>query len=310
MCIVMELCEGGNLYDQIEVKRDQEESIPENKVLQMAAQLLEGLRYLHERKIVHRGIRPSSILLTSDKNLKFGEIVSKAENRTYFSARNIQVESYDERRDIFQLGCVLYFVCAFVHPFEANDDKEEAALRRSEIVWTKRIVDFSYKRIPETYSNELNDIIARMLFQTNQTEQPTAQNLLKEVMEHLSSKQPVVRETLIHEMEQVQRGSRIAVKSQDQVSGPHEVEDFRVDTLESHRGLLNEKADQSQHSYEDAYQYTGPFMNKKSSIRLNGNERALYNSQEIDHEAPGVWAENKYNARSDGLSIRPLLQDN
>ena len=111
-------------------------------------------------------------------------------------------------------------------------------------------------------------------------------------------------------MEQVQRGSRIAVKSQDQVSGPHEVEDFRVDTLESHRGLLNEKADQSQHSYEDAYQYTGPFMNKKSSIRLNGNERALYNSQEIDHEAPGFWAENKYNARSDGLSIRPLLQDN
>ena len=166
MCIVMELCEGGNLYDQIEVQREKEERVPENKVLQMAAQLLEGLRYLHERRIVHRGIKPSSILLTSDENLKFGELVSKAETRTYFSARNIQVESYDERTDIFQLGCVLYFVCSFVHPFEASDDQEEAVMLSSEIMWTKRIVDFPYKRIPETYSDKLNELIARMLFQT------------------------------------------------------------------------------------------------------------------------------------------------
>ena len=164
MCIVMELCEGSNLFEQIEQQREQEESFPENKVLQMAAQLLEGLRYLHERKIVHRGIKPSSILLTSDQNLKFGEIVSKAQTRTDFSAQKIQVEPYDERIDIFQLGCVLYLVCAFVHPFETNDDQEEAAMRSSEIMQTKRIVDFSYKRIPGTYSDELNDVIARMLF--------------------------------------------------------------------------------------------------------------------------------------------------
>ena len=96
--------------------------------------------------------------------MKFGELVSRAETRAYLSARNVQVEPYDERTDIFQLGCILYFACAFVHPSEANDDKEEVAMRSSEMMWTKRIVDFSYKRIPETYSDELNDIIARMLF--------------------------------------------------------------------------------------------------------------------------------------------------
>ena len=96
--------------------------------------------------------------------MKFGELVSKSETRPYFSARKIQEEAYDERTDIFQLGCVLYFVCAFVHPFEANDDQEVAAMQSSEIAWTKRIVDFSFKRIPETYSDELNDVIARMLF--------------------------------------------------------------------------------------------------------------------------------------------------
>ena len=163
MCIVMELCDGGSLFEQIEKQKEKEESIPEDKVFQMAAQLLDGLRYLHYHKIVHRGIKPSSILLTSDENLKFGELVSRAETRAYFSARKVQVEPYNERTDIFQLGCVLYFVCAFVHPFEAND-QEEVAMQNSEMMWTKRIVDFSYKRIPETYSDELNDIIARMLF--------------------------------------------------------------------------------------------------------------------------------------------------
>ena len=193
MCIVMELCEGGNLFEQIEEQREQEESIPEDKVLQMAAQLLDGLRYLHQRKIVHRGIKPSSILLTQDENLKFGELASKSETRPYFSARKIQEEAYDERTDIFQLGCVLYFVCAFVHPFEANDDQEVAAMQSSEIAWTKRIVDFPYKRIPETYSDELNDIIARMLFQKKQENEPTAQHLLKEVLDNIQSRQPAVR---------------------------------------------------------------------------------------------------------------------
>ena len=63
-------------------------------------------------------------------------------------------------------------------------------------------------------------------------------------------------------MEQVHSGPKIASKSQDQVSGPHEVAHMRLDSRESHRSLLNEKADQSRHSNADDYQYTGPFMNK------------------------------------------------
>ena len=76
-------------------------------------------------------------------------------------------------------------------------------------------------------------------------------------------------------MEKVHSGSKIAVKSQDQVSGPHEVAQIRVDSRESHRGFLDEKADQSRHSNADDYQYTDPFMNKKSSTMLIKNGRAF-----------------------------------
>ena len=76
-------------------------------------------------------------------------------------------------------------------------------------------------------------------------------------------------------MEQVHSGSRIASKSQDHLSVPHEEAHMRVDSRESHRGLLNEKADQSRHSNADDYQYTGPFMNKSSSRMLIKNGRAF-----------------------------------
>ena len=53
-------------------------------------------------------------------------------------------------------------------------------------------------------------------------------------MEQLSRKYPAVRETAVRET---------SIREMEQVSGPHEVEEIRVETRESQRGLLNEKAD-------------------------------------------------------------------
>ena len=78
MSIIIELCENGNLFDQMITQKDYDEAIPEDKVLQMAKQLLKGLCYLHEHKIVHRDIKPDNILITKDEDLKIGEIVSNA----------------------------------------------------------------------------------------------------------------------------------------------------------------------------------------------------------------------------------------
>ena len=271
----MELCEGGSLFEQIEVQKERVESIPEDKVLQMAAQLLDGLRYLHDHRIVHRGIKPSSILLTQEQNLKFGELMLRAETQTYFSARNVQVESYDEQTDIFQLGCVLYFVCAFVHPFEANDDQAIVAMQSSEMLWTKRIVDFTYKRIPETYSDELNDIIARMLFQKDQDSEPSANRLLKEIVDHQTRRQPASRSIQIQQMEQGRSRSRISIQRHDHELGPHEVRDQQEDGSETHRGLLNRRKVHPQFSNEDVYYETDKSMDQKTFQNLlTKNNRA------------------------------------
>lgn len=61
--------------------------------------------------------------------------------------------SYNEKSDVWSLGCVLYELCALHPPFIASSQTE---LNRK-----IRLGDFS--RIPLKYSDNLNDTIAKML---------------------------------------------------------------------------------------------------------------------------------------------------
>ena len=61
--------------------------------------------------------------------------------------------SYNEKSDIWSMGCVLYELCALHPPFTGSS--------QSELNRKIRLGDFS--RIPIKYSKELNDTIGQML---------------------------------------------------------------------------------------------------------------------------------------------------
>jgi len=61
--------------------------------------------------------------------------------------------SYNEKSDIWSLGCVLYEMCALRPPFLANNQRELAL--------KIRVGQFS--RIPMRYSTELSKIVDKML---------------------------------------------------------------------------------------------------------------------------------------------------
>ncbi|KAK3322443.1 kinase-like domain-containing protein [Apodospora peruviana] len=130
--IAMEFCEGGSL-DSIykEVKRLGGRT--GEKVLgKIAEGVLEGLTYLHSKKIIHRDIKPSNILLCRTGEVKLcdfgvsGDFGTKGEANTfigtsyYMAPERITGQSYTITSDVWSTGVTLLEVAQHRFPFPAD----------------------------------------------------------------------------------------------------------------------------------------------------------------------------------------------
>ena len=59
--IVMEYCDGGDLYTKINKQRGR--LLPESVILTYFVQICRAVQYIHERKILHRDIKTQNIFL-------------------------------------------------------------------------------------------------------------------------------------------------------------------------------------------------------------------------------------------------------
>ena len=130
--IAMEFCEGGSL-DSIykEVKRLGGRT--GEKVLgKIAEGVLQGLTYLHSKKIIHRDIKPSNILLCRNGDVKLcdfgvsGEFGTRGDASTfigtsyYMAPERITGQSYTITSDVWSTGITLLEVAQHRFPFPAD----------------------------------------------------------------------------------------------------------------------------------------------------------------------------------------------
>ena len=132
-CLIMELCEGGDLSKLIEQKRKSGKYFNEIEIKKYLYEICKGLDYLHSHKIIHRDLKSLNIFITKNNNVKIGDFgVSKQlmnNNKYaytfvgtpyYLSPEICSEKPYDEKSDMWSLGVVLYEMINLNKPFESN----------------------------------------------------------------------------------------------------------------------------------------------------------------------------------------------
>ena len=129
--IVMEFCEGGDLATYI---KQQRKPLPEDQIINWFKKMTSGIDYLHGENILHRDLKPANVFLTSWFQLKIGDFgISKSLSETfdmastmcgtpvYIAPEVFRGEPYDNKADIWSLGCILYELATLKLAFGGNN---------------------------------------------------------------------------------------------------------------------------------------------------------------------------------------------
>ncbi|CAF0941097.1 unnamed protein product [Brachionus calyciflorus] len=179
LCIVMDYCDGGDLYSKIQSARGV--LINEDQILDWFVQLTLALKHVHDRKILHRDLKSQNIFLTKDGTIKLGDFgVAKVLNTTtefaktaigtpyYMSPEICEHKPYNNKSDVWSLGCILYEMTNMKHPFEANSLQ----------MLIGKILRGNYDQVNPRYSYELRNLVASML-KRNPRERPSVNGILR-----------------------------------------------------------------------------------------------------------------------------------
>ncbi|XP_051912791.1 serine/threonine-protein kinase Nek2-like [Hippocampus zosterae] len=149
-----------------------------SEVWKAAGQLLEGLHELHQNKIIHRDLKSANIFISKSsykigdfnvsKVLKEGMAITQTGTPYYASPEIWREMPYNEKSDIWSLGCILYEMCALRPPFVATTMADLAS----------KVTRGRFEHISKKYSKELNAFIASML-RVNPHHRPTIAEMLQ-----------------------------------------------------------------------------------------------------------------------------------
>ncbi|XP_009069910.1 PREDICTED: serine/threonine-protein kinase Nek1 [Acanthisitta chloris] len=177
--IVMDYCEGGDLFKKINAQKGV--LFSEDQILDWFVQICLALKHIHDRKILHRDIKSQNIFLTKDGTIQLGDFgIARVLNSTaelartcigtpyYLSPEICQNKPYNNKSDIWALGCVLYEMCTLKHAFEAGNMKNLVL----------KIISGPFPPVSAHYSYDLRNLLSQ-LFKRNPRNRPSVNSILE-----------------------------------------------------------------------------------------------------------------------------------
>ena len=162
--ILMDYADGGDLATAI---HNQGKSyFSEDTILDWFVQICLAIKYLHDRKILHRDLKPQNVFLSAGSIIKIGDFgIAKTLEHTgdmaktaigtplYCSPEICYGKRYNSKSDIWSLGCILFELCSLRRPFTGRTVGEIM----------RNIIGKQPKKIPSQYSTELQELVDKML---------------------------------------------------------------------------------------------------------------------------------------------------
>lgn len=165
-CILMDYCEAGDLTKRIEQAKKARQPIAEDQVLKWFTQAILSLKYIHDRHILHRDLKPQNFFLSKSGSLKMGDFgiakvlectmaVARTQIGTpyYLSPELCKEQAYTTPSDIWAMGCILYEMCVMKVPFDAPSIPK----------LVQAIVSGRIPEVPSTYSSFTRKLVVEML---------------------------------------------------------------------------------------------------------------------------------------------------
>lgn len=131
--VAIEYCPCGDLFKEILSMQ----IFTESQAAGIIFQLLSALSYCHEKRVIHRDVKPENILVLENTNglsIKLGDFGSSCiiDQQTpirgcfgssYYLAPEVLKSSYNEKCDIWSVGIIMYILLTGSPPYKGRDSK-------------------------------------------------------------------------------------------------------------------------------------------------------------------------------------------
>ncbi|KAH0449534.1 hypothetical protein IEQ34_020226 [Dendrobium chrysotoxum] len=164
--LVMELCEGGELFDRIVARGH----YTERAAAAVTKTIVEVVQVCHKHGVMHRDLKPENFLFANKKEtaalkaIDFGlsvfftpgEQFTEIVGSPYYMAPEVLKRNYGQEIDVWSAGVILYILLCGVPPFWAETEQGVAqAIIRS-------VIDFKRDPWPKV-SDSAKDLVKKML---------------------------------------------------------------------------------------------------------------------------------------------------
>ncbi|KAL4567652.1 hypothetical protein LXL04_023241 [Taraxacum kok-saghyz] len=180
--IVMELCEGGELFDRIVARGH----YTERAAAAIMKTIVEVVQICHTHGVMHRDLKPENFLFANKKEtaalktidfglsifFKPGEVFKEIVGSPWYMAPEVLKRNYGPEIDVWSAGVILYILLCGVPPFWAETEQGVAQ------AIIKSVYDFKRDPWPKV-SDNAKDLVKKML-----DPDPKSRFTAQQVLEH------------------------------------------------------------------------------------------------------------------------------